>query len=75
MPIALDPRLMMLAHDGAAALRDRYELVYRRQVGRQARASDPRRSQSGDAASWRGGVAAQALNLTDGPARVALVCP
>ena len=28
---ALDPQLLTLARDGAAALRDRYELVYRRQ--------------------------------------------
>jgi len=29
---ALDPQLMTLAHEGPAALRDRYELVYRRQA-------------------------------------------
>lgn len=31
---ALDPQLLTLAHDGPAALRDRYELVYRRQSDR-----------------------------------------
>jgi len=31
---ALGPQLMTLAHDGPAALRDRYELVYRRQAER-----------------------------------------
>jgi putative transposase len=29
----LDPHLMTLAHEGPAALRDQYELVYRRQAG------------------------------------------
>lgn len=29
---ALDPGLVALAHDGAAAYRDRYELVYRREA-------------------------------------------
>ncbi len=29
---ALDPQLMTLAHEGPVALRDRYELVYRRQA-------------------------------------------
>ena len=29
---ALDPQLMTLAHDGPAALRDRYELVYRHEA-------------------------------------------
>jgi len=31
---SLDPQLLTLAHDGPAALRDRYELVYRRQSER-----------------------------------------
>jgi len=31
---ALDPQLLTLAHDGPVALRDRYELVYRRQSER-----------------------------------------
>ena len=30
----LDPHLLTLAHDGPLALRDRYELVYRRQAER-----------------------------------------
>ncbi len=30
----LDPHLLTLAHDGPTALRDRYELVYRRQADR-----------------------------------------
>lgn len=29
---SLNPQLMTLAHDGAAALRDRYELVYRHEA-------------------------------------------
>lgn len=31
---AIDPALMTLAHNGSAALRDRYELVYRREADR-----------------------------------------